>query len=256
MRLSPLRSIRHSRKRTSALRSSTKYYTTGGQSQKSDRHIRKRTITEIAAFIQNNLTSYSVTPLYSALKFPRSTYYKALVCVPSNRQKEHKTFGQEVKRAYEDSQQRYGAVKICRILNNGGTPCSVKRVQRHMAEQGLRSIVVKKYKYHASHGTIPNDKVNILKRDFEADPIHQKWCTDITYTHVQKEGWTNLTSVMDLYSRKIIGHAYGTSMTADLAVEAVENACLNIMNTKGSILHSETGFVKKWNFEKIRKNGA
>ena len=28
-------------------------------------------------------------------------------------------------------------------LNDNGTPCSVKRVQRHMAKQGLRSVVVK-----------------------------------------------------------------------------------------------------------------
>ena len=146
-----------------------------------------------------------------------------------------------MKRAYEDSKQRYGAVKICRILNDGGTSCSVKRVQRHMAEQGLRSIVVKKYNHHANYGTIPNGKVNILKRDFQADTIHQKWCTDITYIHVQKEGWTYLASVMDLCSRKIIGYAYGTSMTADLAVKAVENACLNVRDTKGIILHSDLG---------------
>ena len=36
--------------------------------------------------------SSSDTLLCSALKFPRSTYYKALVCVPSNRQKEYKEF--------------------------------------------------------------------------------------------------------------------------------------------------------------------
>ena len=42
------------------------------------------------------------------------------------------------KEAYEDSMQRYGAVKICRTLNGSGTPCSIKRVQRHMAKQGLR----------------------------------------------------------------------------------------------------------------------
>ena len=178
----------------------------------------------------------------NVLKFPRSTYYKALVCVPSNRQKEHETFGQEVKRAYEDSKQRYGAVKICRILNDSRTSGSVKRVQRHMAEQGLRSIVVKKYKHHASHGTIPNGKVNILKRGFEANTIHQKWCTDITYIHVQKEEWTYLASVMDLCSLKSIGYDYGTSMTADLAVEAVENACLNVRDTKGIILHSDLIF--------------
>ncbi len=59
--------------------------------------------------------------------------------------------------------------------------------------------------------------------------------------YVQKEGWTYLASVMDLCSRKIIGYAYGTSMTAELAVEAVKNACLNVRDTKGTILHSDLG---------------
>ena len=80
-----------------------------------------------------------------------------------------------------------------------------------------------------------------MGRDFEAETIHQKWCTDITYIHVQKEGWTYLASVMDLCIRKIIGYAYGTSMTAELAVEAVKNACLNVRNTQGILLHSNLG---------------
>ena len=112
----------------------TKYYTKGGQKQKSDRNIRKRTTAQIVAFIQNNLIYYSASQLCNALKFPRSTYYKALVCVPSNRWQEYETFGQKVKQAYEDSKKRYGAVKICHILNDSGTPCSIKRIQRHMAE--------------------------------------------------------------------------------------------------------------------------
>ncbi len=103
-----------------------------------------------------------------------------------------------------------------------------------MAEQGLRYIVIKRYNHHAYHGTILNGKVNILKRDFQADTIHQKWCTDITYIYVQKERWTYLVSVIDLCSRKMIGYAYGTAMTAELAVKAVENACLNVRDTKGS----------------------
>ncbi len=139
---------------------------------------------------------------------------------------EYEKFGRKVKQAFEDSKRRYGAVKLCRVLNGAGTPCSIKRVQRHMAGQGLRSVVVKKYSHHANHGSIPDDKVNILKRDFGTETINQKWCTDITYIHVQKEGWTYLASVMDLCSRKIIGYAYGTSMTAELAMKAVENACM------------------------------
>ena len=156
-------------------------------------------------FIQDNLNHYTVSQLCSVLKFPRSTYYKALISVPSNRQEEYEEFSRKVKQAYDDSKQRYGAVKICRTLNDNGTPCSIKRVQRHMAEQGLRSVVAKKYNHHANHGTVPDNKDNILKREFEAETINQKWCTDITYIHVQKEGWTYLASVMDLCSRKIIG---------------------------------------------------
>lgn len=38
---------------------------------------------------------------------------------------------------------------------------------------GLRSVVVKKYNHHANHGSIPDDKVNILKRDFGTETINQ-----------------------------------------------------------------------------------
>ena len=46
---------------------------------------------------------------------------------------------------------------------------------------------------------------------------------------------------MALCSRKIIGYAYGTSMTAELAARAVKNACLHVRDTKGIILHSDLG---------------
>lgn len=122
-----------------------------------------------------------------------------------------------------------------------GRPAASSGSRGIWAEQGLRSVVAKKYSHHANHGSIPDDEVNILKRDFETETINQKWCTDITCIHVQKEGRTYLASVMDLCSRKIIGYAYGTSMTAELAVKAVENACLNVRDTKGIILHSDLG---------------
>ncbi len=66
-------------------------------------------------------------------------------------------------------------------------------------------------------------------------------CTDITYIYTIKNGGTYLASVMDFHSKKIIGYAYDTSMTAELAVKAVKNACLNVKDTKGIILHSDLG---------------
>lgn len=110
-----------------------------------------------------------------------------------------------------------------------------------MKKQSLRSVVVKKYRHYSGKGVVADNKENILNQDFTATNINQKWCTDITYIHVLKEGWTYLASVMDLYSRKIIGYAYGKTMTTELALKAVENACMNVSDTKGIILHSDLG---------------
>ena len=177
----------------------------------------------------------------NALKFPRSTYYNALLTEPSNKRKIHDEFSQQVLDYYLDSKKRYGAEKLCRKLNENGIPCSIKRVQRHMTHLGIRSVVVKKYNHKANQGKVPDDKKNILKRDFSAATINEKWVTDITYIHVLREGWTYLASVMDLYNRKIIGYAYGKNMTAELALQALKNATLNVDNTEGIILHSDLG---------------
>lgn len=108
-----------------------------------------------------------------------------------------------------------------------------------MQRQGLHSVVVKKYNHKANQGKVPDDKENVLNRDFKAETINWKWVTDITYIHVLKEGWKYPASVMDLYDRKIIGYAYGKNMTADPALDAVKNASLNVSDTNGIILHSD-----------------
>ena len=43
---------------------------------------------------------------------------------------------------------------------------------------------------------------------------------------------------MDLHSKKILGYAYDTTMTAELEIKAITNAFLNVRDTKGILLHS------------------
>ena len=87
-----------------------------------------------------------------------------------------------------------------------------------MSQMGLLSIVVKKY-YLCSSKENVQERDNILNREFKATTINQKWCIDITYIHTLKDGWTYLASVMDFYSKKNIGYAYGKSMTTELTVK-------------------------------------
>lgn len=193
------------------------------------------------SFIQANLDKYTEKQMCKALAFPRSTYYATINHIPSKREQEYHEFSNQVLSVYLEFKKRYGAIKIQRELNGRDIPCSIKRVQRHMRRLEIKSIVVKKYQYQKNQGKVPDDKENILNRNFEADTVFKKLVTDITYIHVQNEGWTYLASVMDLYDRKIIGWAYGKNITAELATQAVKNACLNIPDTNGIVLHSDLG---------------
>lgn len=43
-----------------------------------------------------------------------------------------------------------------------------------MAEQGLCSVLVKEYNHYSNQGTVPDNKENILKRDFKTEAISKK----------------------------------------------------------------------------------
>ena len=59
---------------------------------------------------------------------------------------------------------------------------------------------------------------NLLWRDFSVERPNQKWVTDITYIWVEQR-WLYLATVMDLYSRRIVGWLLGDDMTVDLVTK-------------------------------------
>ena len=174
------------------------------------------------------------------LKIPRSSYYKYLNKKPSNRELENIKIEKEITNIYKDSKKRYGAVKINKSLKAKGINISLKKTQRLMKKLEIKSVIIKKYRPASSKGKI-EEQENILNRDFNATTINEKWVTDITYIHTIKDGWCYLASVMDLYSRKIIGYAMSKSIDTTLALQAVKNAVKLQNPTKPLILHSDLG---------------
>lgn len=101
----------------------------------------------------------------------------------------------------------------------------MKLVKRRITELGLCSLTVKKYKTNSSKKAA-EDLENVLKRGFTTISINEKWVGDITYIHISKDGWCYLASVLDLYSKKIIGYAFSKRMTNDLVVKAFKKCLL------------------------------
>jgi transposase InsO family protein len=174
------------------------------------------------------------------LEVCRSSYYKYLDKKQSNRELENLTIETQILEIYAASKKRYGSPKINKSLKKLGINISLKKTQRLMKKMGIKSIIILKYRPTSSKNKIVEQE-NVLKRNFTATTINEKWVTDITYIHTIKDGWCYLASVMDLYSRKIIGHAMSKSIDTPLALQAIKNAIRLQKPTKQLILHSDLG---------------
>jgi transposase InsO family protein len=125
---------------------------------------------------------------------------------------------------YFASKQRYGSPKITLELPSFGYEISrpksfartgeVITVAKYMKQLGLRSKLNRKFKVktNSNHNYLIVE--NILNRGIIVKMPLQAWVSDITYIRV-KEGFLYLTTVLDLYDRKIIGWSLSNGMSTD-----------------------------------------
>ena len=127
-------------------------------------------------------------------------------------------------------------LKIHHELLENGWHVSLKRVQRRMALLGIHSIVIKNIAIFSDNKPV-TEKENILKQDFTATGINQKMVHRYyLYPYSKKMDGHILHQSGFLIVGKIIVWAYGTTMSADLAVKVVENACLNVFPDTSGII--------------------
>jgi putative transposase len=81
---------------------------------------------------------------------------------------------------------------------------------------------------------------NLLNRQFSVEEPNQVWVSDITYIWTL-EGWVYLSSVMDLFSRKIVGWSLASHMKKELPIEALKMAIISRQPGVGLIHHSDRG---------------
>lgn len=191
------------------------------------------------------------------LKVSRSGYYTSQKRKESKRSQETKELKAEIERIYEWSKKRYGAPKIQKELETLGRKASEKRVQRLMRELRIHSIVVKKYRPYKAEKVETEGKEKLMNREFEAKAPGKKWVRDIAYIWTEKEGWTYLASVMDLYDRKVIGYRYGKEMTKELVIGALEESKKHRKVEEGAIFHSDLGsqYTSVAYEEKLKEEG-
>lgn len=178
--------------------------------------------------------------MWKVLGVSKSGYFKWINRPKSDRQKQHEKLLQEILKTHLEFKQRYGSIKIAKTLNRRGVAVSERTVSRIMTKNQWKSCTVKKYKATTNSKHQHPASENILDRQFKVNKPNQSWVTDITYIPTN-EGWLYLASVMDLYSRKIVGWAMDKTMTKELVISALKMAYKRQRAGKGVIHHSDRG---------------
>lgn len=146
----------------------------------------------------------------------------------------------DIKRIYDESKQNYGAPKIAHELNKDGTKISERTVGKYMRQMGIRAQWVKPWIRTTKDSDFSMKLHNILKEQFNPDRPNAVWCTDITYIWTY-EGFVYLTSVMDLYSRKIIAWTLSNTMEVKYVVDTINKAKSRRSTSLPLIIHSDRG---------------
>jgi len=183
-------------------------------------------------------SNLSVEAWCEALDVSPSGYYAGRERDISPRQQAEARLGDEIERVFADSRRTY---RVWLKLRDDGTRTSRKRVERLMRERGLRSIRARKRRVGLTKaGQSAYFVPNRLQQDFHATRKNEKWVTDTTYIPT-REGWLYLVSVMDLFSRQVVGCAMGEHHDADLATLALDMAIGRARPAAGLIVHSDRG---------------
>jgi putative transposase len=84
---------------------------------------------------------------------------------------------------------------------------------------------------------------NLLNQQFNVSRPGEVWVADITYIWT-REGWLYLASIMDLFSRRILGWHMDSRMTKELVIKALERALAAQPPSPGVIHHSDRDVYK------------
>ena len=123
---------------------------------------------------------------------------------------------------------------------NSGISIGRFRVRRLMREAGLVPVWKRKFVHTTNSNHDLPIAQNVLARQFNPGKPNLAYVSDITYIRT-RAGWLYLATVLDLYSRKVVGWAMASSMPAELVCAALRMDIEQRQPAPGLIVHSDRG---------------
>jgi putative transposase len=191
-------------------------------------------------FIEDHRDEFPVTRMCKVLNVSSSGYYAWRKRPVSAREVANQQLLEKIEVVHTESHETYGSPRVYHELKAQGVACSENRVARLMRLHHIQAKQTKRYKVTTRRNKAHPVAPNLLKRNFVAQRPDQIWLADITYIPTL-EGWLYLATILDLYTRRIVGWAMSDRMTSDLTISALEMAISQRQPDPGLIHHSDQG---------------
>ena len=194
--------------------------------------------------------TYSISLMCRVLNVSRASFYHFFFY--SNHSDNKHNILIKIANIFFDSNRIYGAPRITMMLRKEGLSISQKTVLKYMRILDLIPVSVSncpKKKNSMSDDEL-SKIINLIKH-LDINRINQVWTTDITYIKTYC-GWVYLSSIIDLFSRKVIAWNVGYNMKKELVIETLINAFKVRNNPTNVIIHSDKGSqYRSFAFRKI-----
>lgn len=191
-------------------------------------------------FMQLHESEFTIEGMSRVFGVSRSGYYRFSHAKLSQRAQEDERLLLKIKAIHQASRYTYGSPRIHAELRETGELCSRKRVSKIMRKSGVIAKMKKRFKVTTRANPKASVAPNLLQQDFTADTPNQRWVADFTYVDTQ-EGWLYVATVLDLFSRRIVGLAMSDRMTDDLVMMALQQALMHRQPNTSVTHHSDRG---------------
>lgn len=191
--------------------------------------------------MDSNKGRYSIEMMARSLNVSPRSYYDHKRNKHTARSDKKEFLLTKIQEFYFKAKGRNGSPRITGDLKANHIPVSRTTVATYMRELGMRSRIGKRFRVTTNSNHTFNIAPNLLNRQFSVDESSKVWVGDITYIHT-KDGFIYLTTVIDLFDRKVIGWSISTTLKAEhTVVAALKMATTNRAPKRGMIFHSDRG---------------
>ena len=160
--------------------------------------------------------------------------------VRTRRQEEEARLKRHIEEIHQASRQTYGWRRIWPMLKRRSLSIGRDRLQRYMRELGVSGRIRRRFRRTTNSNHSLPLAPNTLDRCFEQAEPDRVWVSDITYIRTA-EGWLYLAVVLDLFSRRVVGHSIRDHMRTELVLDALEAATGLRGAPEGLLFHSDRG---------------